>query len=529
MKVKNYASIISFVSLTILATISLQVYWNLKNYKENKQRLINDVQIAFDNSTEYYYIEQSKENYIAFVNRDNSISEEQFMDDLKLDTVFKDYKAKRNQNKIPKVDSIKSKKKSSVTVSLKTSESKIRLVPDTSNLIKLNSKISKNEKEYDTKIVSYTKPKSKTNSSVLILRGKKATDSLLQIKDSRSRIVISMLKDSVAFNKLSKILDNELSRKKIVVDYTLEHFKLNTLFDKFKKNTSVKLVKLPLSTFSKSVYLPINEKLKISFSDPTVLLLKRSMIEIILSLLLSLSIVGSLFYLLRIINRQKKIDEIKSDLISNITHEFKTPITTISSAIEGIKNFNSVNDPKKTNRYLEIASQQLEKLAIMVEKLLETASLESDNLTLNKEPINVVQLLKKNVEKHLLNTSSKTIDFISNQEELILNVDTFHFENAISNLIDNALKYGGPQIEVCFTSDKKKIEITVQDNGIEIDKNQHEKIFEKFYRIPKGNIHDVKGFGIGLYYSKKIIEKHRGTLELIVNVKNIFKITLPNV
>jgi two-component system phosphate regulon sensor histidine kinase PhoR len=288
-------------------------------------------------------------------------------------------------------------------------------------------------------------------------------------------------------------------------------------------------VKLPLSTFSKSIYLPINEKLKISFSDPTVLLLKRSMIEIILSLLLSLSIVGSLFYLLRIINRQKRIDEIKNDLISNITHEFKTPITTISSAIEGIKNFNSVNDPKKTNRYLDIASQQLEKLANMVEKLLETASLESDNLKLSKEPLNIVQLLKTNVEKHLLNTSNKTIDFISNQKELILDVDAFHFENAISNLIDNALKYGGNQIEVCLKLDKKMIEITVQDNGIEIDKNQHEKIFEKFYRIPKGNIHDVKGFGIGLYYSKKIIEKHQGTLELIVNSKNIFKITLTHV
>lgn len=514
MKVKNYTSIIIFISITILATIGLQVYWNIKNYKENKQRLINDVQIAFDNSSEFYYIEESKENYIGFVNRDDSVSDEQFMDDLKLDTVFKNYKAKKEQLKISKFDSVKSK---------------ISSRSETINSIKSDSKITKNQKENNKKIIATVKPISKRNSSVVVLRGKSATDSLLKIRGSRSRIVISMVKDSISFKKLNKALDNELSRKKIIVNYTIEHFKRDTLFDKFEKDTSIKSAELPLSTFSKSAYLPVNEKLKISFSEPIELLVKRSMIEIILSLLLSLSIIGCLFYLLKIINRQKKIDEIKNDLISNITHEFKTPITTISSAIDGIKNFNSNNDPKKTNRYLDIANHQLEKLANMVEKLLETASLESDKLTINKEPLNIVQLLETNIEKHLLNTSTKTISFRSNYKELIMNVDAFHFENAISNLIDNALKYGGNQIEVRLKLDQKKIEITVQDNGIEIDRNQREKIFEKFYRIPKGNIHDVKGFGIGLYYSQKIIEKHQGTLELIVNSKNIFKITLANV
>ena len=514
MKVKNYASIIIFISITILATIGLQVHWNIKNYKENKQRLINDVQIAFDNSSEFYYIEESKENYIGFVNRDDSVSDEQFMDDLKLDTVFKNYKAKRDQLKLSKFGSVKPK-----TISRS----------EATKSIKLDSKIIEKQKVNNKKTIAIVKPKSKRNSSVVVLKGKSATDSILKISDSRSRIVVSMVKDSISFKKLNKALNKELSRKKIVVNYTIEHFKRDTLFDKFEKDTSVKLSELKLSAFSNSTYLPVNEQLKISFSEPVELLVKRSMIEILLSLLLSLSIIACLYYLLKIINRQKKIDEIKNDLISNITHEFKTPITTISSAIDGIKNFNSNNDPKKTDRYLGIASQQLGKLANMVEKLLETASLESDNLTIDKEPMDIVQLLEKNIEKHLLNTATKTISFLSQSEELMLNVDSFHLENAISNLIDNALKYGGNQIEVVLKLDQKRVEITVQDNGIEIDRNQREKIFEKFYRIPKGNIHDVKGFGIGLYYSQKIIEKHQGTLELIVNSKNIFKITLPNV
>jgi two-component system phosphate regulon sensor histidine kinase PhoR len=242
-----------------------------------------------------------------------------------------------------------------------------------------------------------------------------------------------------------------------------------------------------------------------------------------------LSVFSCLMFLLQIINRQKKIDEIKNDLISNITHEFKTPITTISTAIEGIKNFNELDDKEKTNRYLNISAQQLKKLEIMVEKLLETASLNTDNLNLNKEEIDVVALIKTNIEKHQM-TSEKEIYFTSNKETISCDVDVFHFENAISNLIDNAIKYGGTNVFVHLAQTEKQTEISVEDDGTGIDKTQREKIFEQFYRIPTGNIHDVKGFGIGLFYAKKIIEKHGGTLELIHNMsKTIFKITFTNV
>ncbi|MFK7749551.1 MAG: sensor histidine kinase, partial [Kordia sp.] len=121
----------------------------------------------------------------------------------------------------------------------------------------------------------------------------------------------------------------------------------------------------------------------------------------------------------------------------------------------------------------------------------------------------------------------KTLSFRSNIEDLPMEVDPFHFENAITNLIDNALKYGGNTIEVNVAKVLETVEITVSDNGNPIDKSQREKIFDQFYRIPKGNTHDVKGFGIGLYYTKKIIEKHNGTIQLVPNANHtIFKITL---
>ena len=177
--------------------------------------------------------------------------------------------------------------------------------------------------------------------------------------------------------------------------------------------------------------------------------------------LLSLAIITSLLYLLRVIRRQKQLAEIKNDLISNITHEFKTPITTISTALEAIQHFDALKDPEKAQKYLAISDKQLKKLHLMVEKLLETATLDSENLLLQKESLNVVDFVQKITEKQQTLTTAKTISFSSNTENFSADLDTFHFENAINNLIDNALKYGGDQIEVNITKVLETIEITV--------------------------------------------------------------------
>ena len=220
---------------------------------------------------------------------------------------------------------------------------------------------------------------------------------------------------------------------------------------------------------------------------------------------------------------------IKNDLISNITHEFKTPIATVSAAIEALESFNVLEDQEKTKKYLSMSSIQLKKLHQMVEKLLETATLDSEQLLLKKETIDVVELTKKLVSKHKLVCKNKELIFSTNLQPIYILVDVFHFENAISNLIDNAVKYGGNHIEININSVLKSTEITIADDGNGIEKNQQEKIFDKFYRVPKGNTHDVKGFGIGLYYCKKIIEKHKGILTLSSEKnKTIFKITIPN-
>ena len=514
MKPKNYKYILLFITLTVLATIGLQVFWNIKSYKETKTQLIKEVQTAFDNSIEYYYVEDSKNDFVAIIGNDSLLSKDAFFENLKLDSVF---------NKLPKTKSDSLAEKNSKDATTTELES-IEFHEEPDEKVKANNVQTISYEELQSQKELLKSPKD--ISSITILKGKKASDSISKIKNLVNKIIISMVRDSIEFNKLSKSVDRELARKNIAVAYSLLHLKADTIANQWNKNPKVEL---PLSAISESSFLPKNQKLQISFSDPTILLLKRSFTEIFLSLLLSLSIIFCLLYLLRTINKQKKIDLIKNDLISNITHEFKTPITTISTAIEGIKNFNHLDDKEKTNRYLDISGQQLKKLEIMVEKLLETASLDSNKLELKKETINIIPLLKSNVEKHQM-ASEKILAFTTNQEEINWNVDVFHFENAVSNLIDNALKYGGENIAIEINQVKNLLTIAVKDNGNTIDKSQRDKIFDQFYRIPKGNIHDVKGFGIGLFYAKKITEKHNGTLELIPSeTQTIFQITLHDV
>ncbi|BFP39971.1 hypothetical protein FGF1_08160 [Flavobacteriaceae bacterium GF1] len=479
------------IGITIVITIAIQVYWNAQHYAANKQRLINEVQISLDNGVEAYFADIAKTNVLAFV--DNRTP---------------------NQDFTKKAGSFISKIKGNRIDSLF-----LELGADTSGLTQ--------------KPIGFTQLFDSTSgvtvdtlgniSAVSVFRGKTA-DSIRDIEGLANKIIISFTRDSLDFPRLRDYFENELSRKKIDILYSFTHTTKDTVF---RWNTDTRNGKLLLSTLSKSTYLPQDETLLLKFNNPTLMVLKRSLTGILLSVLLSGLIIGSLFFLLHIIKKQKQLAEIKNDLISNITHEFKTPIATVSTAIEGIKNFNATNDRAKTEKYLDISNQQLRKLHQMVEKLLETATLDNDKLLINKEGLDVVKLLHQLVEKYRMIAPNKELLFSTNVSELNVKVDAFHFENALANLIDNAIKYGGRKIELNITSVMDGLEITVADDGGPIDSSQREKIFDKFYRIPTGNRHDVKGFGIGLFYTKKIIEKHGGSIQLVPTKKNtVFKVTL---
>ena len=498
-----------FITATIVLTIAVQLYWNYNNYVDNKQRVKNEIQSSLDTAIDEYYTDVSKSNFFSIINNDSINTKNGLFND------FWNEDINSSKSKVS-ISSIKISSDYSGDLDASKIPKKLAEIYGSSIFITDTINFEYNDKKVSPKTSTKYQPKTK--------RFKINSDSLKFLKGIQS-VVIALNNDEINFTRLDSIFTNQLSKKGIKTPHYL------VLLEKdIKVGGSNKAEDIELSLFSnsKSTFLRPNQNLRAYYKDPTIEALKKSTTGILFSLLLSLSVIFCLIYLLKIISTQKELAEIKNDLINNITHEFKTPIATISTAIEAIESFNVVDNKAKTKQYAAISAFQLKKLHVMVEKLLETATLDSESLLLQKEPTNIVDLVAKIAKKFELLTK-KDIKFTTNIDSKILKIDLFHFENAISNLVDNAIKYGGDSIEINLNSVLNVTEISVADNGKGIDKSQQERIFDKFYRVPKGNTHDVKGFGIGLYYTQKIIEKHNGSINVSSSFDNtIFKLQIPN-
>ena len=498
-----------FITATIVLTIAVQLYWNYNNYVDNKQRVKNEIQSSLDTAIDEYYTDVSKSNFFSIINNDSINTKNGLFND------FWNEDINSSKSKVS-ISSIKISSDYSGDLDASKIPKKLAEIYGSSIFITDTINFEYNDKKFTPKTSTKYQPEAQ--------RFKINSDSLKFLKGIQS-VVIALNNDEINFTRLDSIFTNQLSKKGIKTPHYL------VLLEKdIKVGGSNKAEDIELSLFSnsKSTFLRPNQNLRAYYKDPTIEALKKSSTGILFSLLLSLSVIFCLIYLLKIISTQKELAEIKNDLINNITHEFKTPIATISTAIEAIESFNVVDNKEKTKQYAAISAFQLKKLHVMVEKLLETATLDSESLLLQKEPTNIVDLVAKIAKKFELLTK-KDIKFTTNIDSKILKIDLFHFENAISNLVDNAIKYGGDSIEINLNSVLNVTEISVADNGKGIDKSQQERIFDKFYRVPKGNTHDVKGFGIGLYYTQKIIEKHNGSINISSNFDNtIFKLQIPN-
>ncbi len=238
-------------------------------------------------------------------------------------------------------------------------------------------------------------------------------------------------------------------------------------------------------------------------------------------------------YTVFVILKQKRLSEVKTDFINNMTHELKTPISSIGLSSEMIMRPEILEDKEKIQRYAGLIYKENKRLENQVERVLKIAKLDKSEIELSKEPFDLSEFFHELKDNFEFNQEGRPVQVEIDLEltDPIINVDPVHFSNVFYNLVDNAIKYcqRSPEISIHIRRDKKMVSIEVADNGIGIKRENLKLIFDKFYRVPTGNVHDVKGFGLGLYYVKTILEKHNASIQVksVIDKGTTFTIKIP--
>ena len=324
--------------------------------------------------------------------------------------------------------------------------------------------------------------------------------------------------------ELKTLLESELSTKNIKTKFEFGIYN-NGLATKIKSNSYVELQTGP--SYKTPIFVNDNGEspytLVVSFPERDKYVFSSIISVAGLSILLTLFVlVVSTTAVYQIIH-QKKISEIKSDFINNMSHEFKTPIATINLAIDAIKNPKTMGKASKVKNYINVIKEENNRMLSQVEDILLISQLEKGLLPIKMGSVNINNIIKNSiyhVNLILQNKKGKIeVEYNAYEPNIIGNFD--HLTNVLVNILDNALKYSEntPIIKIVTNSTEDDLQINIEDNGIGMDKSTKRLIFDKFYRKERGNIHDIKGHGLGLSYVKKIIELHKGKIELISKIK----------
>ncbi len=254
-----------------------------------------------------------------------------------------------------------------------------------------------------------------------------------------------------------------------------------------------------------SLKITINLPQELFWEDLYSLIISSFLIVILLAILL--------FYMVRTMFRQKSLEEMRRDFTNNITHELKTPISVACTATDALLNYSADSDTERRLRYLGVIAAQLEQLSRMVEKIL-SVSVEGREEKISKEKFNLYILIDELIGEITPSVSDIPEFYVECPEELELYADRFHLKNVLATLFDNAIKYSRGKAHISFTAIQSEngTTITVSDKGCGIPKEHLSHIFEKYYRVPKGDIQQSRGYGLGLYYAKRVIEQHHGTI-----------------
>ncbi len=255
--------------------------------------------------------------------------------------------------------------------------------------------------------------------------------------------------------------------------------------------------------------------------------------SILLSLVLFSVVALSFLLILRSWLAQMRLTKVKNEFISNMTHELKTPISTVGVALEALESYGAIDDPKKRKEYLDISKHELDRLKILVDKVLKMSTLEKGIEALNIVDVDLSELTAQMMHSMSLHfeKNEAEVDYKEEGTDFIVKGDKVHLVNVLYNLIDNAIKYSGdqPMVELKLSSDRDNVKISVSDNGPGIPKEYISKIFDRLFRVPTNDLHNVKGHGLGLHYVKTVVERHGGSVRAnsTVGEGTSFVITIP--
>ncbi|MER3465309.1 MAG: hypothetical protein C4329_13770 [Chitinophagaceae bacterium] len=460
------------MGVTILAIVAFQVYWLRKAYEREKRTLEIRTNIAFRETVVSLQATKLK------------------LDKFTADSGKKEFKISINKHDRPDIDG--------------DEPMPPRKVFSMVNVLR--------QKMMDT-----------SAKQILIVKGD--TSKLNRNSWQRNRLMqflvdVDSLQDSIKVKEIIPAYNKRLEEQNIDVPFSINRYtpaNANNIETKF--NEAVIGIRNPI------IY-----KLELGNTFPY--LIKKIVTPIIFTLFLIAITVVSFSLVYRSLLNERKLAEIKNEFISNITHELKTPIATVSVAIEALRSFNASIDPEKTKEYLAISANELQRLSLLVDKVLKLSMFEKKEIELKYELLDIKALsdevtssMRLQFERHNAQVNVHT------EGDMHLEGDRLHLVSVLFNLFDNALKYsnGSPQINVLVKGNDSTLSLIMSDNGIGVPEEYREKVFEKFFRVPTGNLHNAKGYGLGLSYVAHVIEKHGGTISLAANEHNgsDFIINLP--
>jgi two-component system phosphate regulon sensor histidine kinase PhoR len=477
---KNLRTLPLLMTITILGITGFQLYWLYQNYDREEKALDIKTEITFQETVQDLQVSKLRLDGKMFDSATNS----------KVRVIMSDSQKEMKAGIVPKQE-----------------------ILSTVNIIREKLKDSMKAKMVFTMDKKFSASFNKDSLKLIRRLPLQGPDHLIQILYG-----VDSLQDTLNIAEITKNYRDNLDQMGINVPFTISRM----------EGMSPEIPRMNQVTVGFAN--PITYRVDLGNTVPY--LLKRIALPILFSVFLLGITILSFVMLYRSLLRQRRLAEVKNEFISNITHELKTPIATVGVAIEALKNFNAAQNPERTREYLDISANELQRLNLLVDKVLKLSMFEKKEIELKFELLDLKDVVNEVVGSMRLQIEKKNASVSVHYEgDTSLEGDRLHLQSVVFNLLDNALKYsnGSPVIHISLSGSGSQVNLKMTDNGIGIPAEYRDKVFEKFFRIPHGNTHNARGYGLGLSYVAHVVDRHHGSLlvESKVGEGSSFIITLP--